>query len=439
MNNKKRLFTIKPSIVVIWLVSLTALYTSYDLSWGGDKWQRIVQTDGHGYYAYLPAIFIHKDLHYGFYDDLLKEKYENALPFYYRLTYNDSTINKYYFGTALAESPFFLVAHALAEPLGFAPDGYSKPYMIAVSLAAIFYLFLGLWLINKALKTYQLGEWTRAWTLIAMGLGTHLFYYSTKEPSMSHVYSFAFVSMLIYSSRMYFNTLKFPFLLLMSLALGMIGLIRPVNGLFILSIPLLAGSFSTLLYGISRMFSFGVKLLVPLVLFVAITFIQPLLYKISCGQFFVYTYIGEGFDFANPHFIDILFSYKKGLFLYTPMLLLSLVGLYFLWKRNRFAAFNWLAFFILLTYVFSSWKKWYYGGSFSGRVFIEVIPYFAILTAIAIQGFRSKWLRTAYLSLIVLLTLVCQDMTVQYQKGQIHWEDMDKARYKNTIRRLGGR
>ena len=64
--------------------------------------------------------------------------------------------------------------------------------------------------------------------------------------------------------------------------------------------------------------------------------IQSVIYKLSTGYFWVYSYGEEGFNFGSPHFIDILFSYKKGLFLYTPIYLIALLGLYFMYKKNKF-------------------------------------------------------------------------------------------------------
>ena len=98
-------------IVLFVIISITTLVSS-NLNWGKNHWRGIIESDGKGYYAYLPAIFIYKDLNFGFFDEIEKEKYYNQNLYYdYRAQANGVTINKYYCGTALAELPFFVLAH----------------------------------------------------------------------------------------------------------------------------------------------------------------------------------------------------------------------------------------------------------------------------------------------------------------------------------------
>jgi hypothetical protein len=216
----------------------------------------------------------------------------------------------------------------------------------------------------------------------------------------------------------------------------MILLIRPVNGLILLALPFLAGSFENLKNEILSIVKQPIPLIISGLLCFSICFIQLLIYKFSTGSFFVYAYGEEGFNFLSPHFLDILFSYKKGLFLYTPMYLLSFVGLIFLFKQNRFAFYSWSTFFILLTYVFSSWWMWYYGGSFSSRVYVEFLPMFGIMLAIALHNMRSTLQKIVLNTSIVLLIVICQIQTFQYRYYDIHWSDMTKEKYWKVFLRV---
>ena len=124
---------------------LLMLIVTSNLNWGKKTWVGIIESDGKGYYAYLPAIFIYNDLNFGFFDEIEKEKYFDENLYYdYRSWAHGNVINKYYCGTALAESPFFLVAHSLAHLFDLDADGYSKIYPVLISIAALFYLFVGL-------------------------------------------------------------------------------------------------------------------------------------------------------------------------------------------------------------------------------------------------------------------------------------------------------
>jgi hypothetical protein len=427
----------KSSIVSIIAIVVLMIGISSNLNWGKDHWKDIIATDGKGYYAYLPALFIYHDLNFGFFDKIEKEDYFDKMLYYdYRAHSNGKVIDKYYCGTALAESPFFFIAHGMSYLLGYKPDGYSKLYHIFINIAALFYLLIGLLYLNASLKGYNIREWEKSFILFVAVFGTNLFYYTVGESGMSHVFSFAFVSMFFYFSRQYFSTFKPRYILYLGLSLGIIVLIRPVNGLIIFILPFASGSFQCLRKGFSLAFQ-NLKFLIPGVLAcLGIASVQLLIYKISSGSFFVDSYTGEGFNFLDPKMVDILVSYRKGLFLYTPVFLVSFTGLFFLWKTARFSFYSWLGFFVLITYVFSSWWNWYYGGSFSGRIYVEFIPVFMVLLAIALNNIRGRLLKTTFICLIVALTVICQVQTYQYRYYQIHWSDMTKEKYWDVFMRI---
>lgn len=419
-----------PKITLIAIVVLMTAISS-NTNWGKERWKGIVEADGKGYYAYLPAVFIYKDLNFGFFDHIEKDKYYNPNRYYdYRANSGYAQlINKYYCGTAVAEMPFFLMAHGLTKMTGGDADGYSEYYMVFVNFAAIFYLFLGLFYLRKTLIAYAIPKWIISATLVMAVFATNLFAYTVVETGLSHVFSFGFVSAFVYFSKRFFDSPNTKYLPILAALLGMIVLIRPINLMILLSWPFIAGSLKALLDGLKFALSSYKKLLLSAVIFALIVSIQLIVYKISTGHFIIYSYQEEGFNFLDPHFIDILFSYKKGLFLYTPMYLLAMFGLIPLFKKNKFAAVTWLAFFVFITYIFSSWWMWYYGGSFSSRVYVEFIPVFMILFAILLSEATRKWGRVALLSLSFLLLAACQIQTYQYRYYEIHWDEMNKEKY----------
>ena len=423
-NNKSK--------IAILLILLITVLVSSNLNWGKDNYKAIIENDAKGYYAYLPALFIYKDLNFGFFKQMDQEKYYDKNLYYeYRIAYKDKTINKYYCGTAVAELPFFLMAHAMTQMTDYDSDGYSKLYPILAWVNSLSYNKYGLppIFLNKIMILYGVNDWNRAIALVAGVFATNLFYYAVVEPGMSHIYSFAFVSIFIFHAKKFLLERESKYLLYLSLVLGMIVLIRPVNGLVVFSLPFLAGSFEVLKSSIMDIFSKWRNLILGILIFAATIFIQFFWYKASTGEFFVYSYGGEGFHFFAPHIFEILFSYKKGLFLYTPLYLLAFVACVFLWKRSRFEFFAWILFFLLITYVFSSWWMWYYGGSFSSRVYVEYLPLFMILFATLLAEAKTKTLRIALLSLTFVLLAICQIQTYQYRYYEIHWDQMTKEKY----------
>ncbi|MBK6283998.1 MAG: hypothetical protein IPF54_16290 [Draconibacterium sp.] len=83
-----------------------------------------------------------------------------------------------------------------------------------------------------------------------------------------------------------------------------------------------------------------------------IVWIPQMMYWYSItGHFFVNSYPDEQFFWGNPHFIDGLFSYRKGWLLYTPVMIFALLGIPFLFKKLK--EFSWsILIFILLAYLY---------------------------------------------------------------------------------------
>ena len=316
-----------------------------------------------------------------------KKKYSNAADVYdYRENYEGVLINKYYCGTALVCSPFFLTAHWLSGFYGFDQDGYSYLYMIFLTLAAVFYGAVGLFYISRLLALNEINEVLISFTLVAILFGSNLFYYTAGELGMSHVYSFAFVSAFLYYASMWFRNNKPKSFIIMSVLFGLIVLIRPVNAIIIFVLPFIAGSQSNLFKSIQGFLKEKITLLISFLVFMLIISIQLIIYKIQTGSFFVYSYQEEGFNFTNPQIFNFLFSYQKGLFLYTPLFLVALFGLLQIYQASKFKFFSIVSFLAFVIYIMHSWWCWFYGGSFSTRVFVEILPLFALLLGIALKS-----------------------------------------------------
>lgn len=415
---------------------LIMLWAASNFHWGKDNWRGILEADAKGYYAYLPAVFIYHDLNFGFFE-AIEEKYSaNHLLVDYRVNLNEGSINKYYAGTAILQSPFFMLGHIATQLCGEDEDGYSKWYMILVSLASLFYLFIGLYYLRKSLLMIHLPDKWIALLIPAFLFGSNLFVYTVVETGMSHVYSFALMSIWLHLLLQFKADNRLSRLFWLAGLSGLIVLIRPINILVLAVLPFVAGSWGTVKDFIDPLLQKPLRLLGAGLLFLVFPFLQLLIYKLSTDSWWVYSYSEEGFDFANPHFIEILFSYKKGLFLYTPIYLFSFIGLFVFWKNDRFRLWAWLFFFGLITYVFSSWWMWYYGGSFSSRVYVEYLPFFVLLMAFGIRELKSKWKKQGFALLLFLTVVLCQIQTYQYRYYIIHYSEMTKERYWDNFLKL---
>ncbi len=369
-------------------------------------WDKTIGSDGKGYYAYLPAIFVYHDLNYSFVENYEQEHYQVTEDFFeFRQEVNGSIVNKYFPGVAILWIPFFLLAHLFCLFAGFPADGYSLPYQYAISFAAIFYLWLGLKFLEKYLLTEGFSKKNILWVLWLIFFGTNLYYYTIEEPSFTHVYSFALISFFVLTVKKL--TLKYqPSLLyLLAIITGLIIIIRPVNGIIIFAIPFIAGSFSRLSQLFRNIFNDHSNLILSFTTGMIIIFIVPFLWYLQCGRWFVYTYGNEGFDFLSANFLNILFSFRNGWFVYTPLIVVSFTGFIFICKESFYKFFSLLIFLIIIIYVLSSWSVWWYGEGYGSRPFIEFYFIPAILLSYLtnfIRKFKSLKILFFVLSLMLI-------------------------------------
>ncbi len=420
----KGIFKILPSFLfeILLLVIYLILVNNYI---GNVK--TTINADGKGYYEYLPSIFIHDDFN-------RKGTTAKSHPELYRrlaihLDYKDKKLIKYTYGTALLQAPFFGYAYLTTPLEGNDKDGYQPPFQKAIFHAALFYLFLSLLLLRKILEGYEV-----RWSIIALvqlllALGTTLTHYVNMDAAYSHIYSmFAITGFLCFASS-YFRRPQSRNAALMLIFLGLIIIIRPVNTLILLFLPFLAGSWPAFKNGILTFLQDKKGLLGGLVMAAAMISVQFFLWHQQVGEYFLYSYSGEGFNFASPEIFNILFSYQKGLFVYTPILFIALSSIaWLIIKRRYYQAFSWLLFFGGITYVFSSWWAWHYGCSYGLRAYIEYYPIFFIPFAVMLDRMKSKikYILIAFSLLTIPLNII---QTYQYKEFILHWLEMDQKMY----------
>lgn len=158
---------------------------------------------------------------------------------------------------------------------------------------------------------------------------------------------------------------------------------------------------------------------------------QFLYWKYTTGSFLFYSYTSERFFFNHPHFIDGLFSYRKGWLVYTPIMILALIGIPFLFIKLREFSCAITVFTILNLYIVFSWWCWWYGGSYGMRALIDFYGMLAIPSAVLFNE-AKKWKKLVFVTLIGIAFLC----TVQnlfnirkYETGAIHWDSMTKEAY----------
>lgn len=421
---KKAGFLQEVLIVVLYIILLNNYIGRKDL---------VIIADGKGYYDYLPAMFIYKDLNFNYIDTLVTDLYNHKT---YNIGINPQIdgkkINKYFIGTSVVQMPFFLVAHqvALNNP-ELAADGYSVIYQEYVTYSAFFYLFLGLFFIRKLLRLRKVPLHWIAGLQLTVLFSSSLMHYASAEASFSHVYSFAFVAAFAYLVTLYSQSGKSRDLDLAALVFGIIVLIRPSNGLVLVFIPFLYDSFGLLASDIKRLFTKDLKqLFIAFLIAGLVIFIQPMVWYLQTGLYYVKPYSNETFDFTKFHLHDFLFSYQKGFFVYAPAFLVFIVlGSYgFLKKKNFWKTITFLLAFLLVTYVLSSWWVWFYGGSYGARVMID---YYSLIVVFASAAFtlKSNWFKIIISVAILSFSYISIIQTYQYPRFILDWGEMNKEKF----------
>jgi hypothetical protein len=201
-------------------------------------------------------------------------------------------------------------------------------------------------------------------------------------------------------------------------------------------VPFIAGS-SAKFFGLTQK-SFGnLKNLSSIVLAGAFfPFTMMLLWYLQSGKWVVYSYGDKGFDFTDPYFFQILFSFDKGWFIYTPIALLAMGGLIYLFNKNRFQFFWATLFLVIFIYVQSSWYCWTFTSNFGNRTFIDIYPLIAILLGfllITIQ--KSNWVYTLMTTIFALLIALNSLQFYQHYKYVFPPGEITFNIYKDSFKR----
>ncbi len=416
------------------LVMLSAIWSDFNVKiW--TRPDRVIQWDVIDYYGYLPAAFIYHDITLRFRDHYSGDK---KFIFWAKKTANGKSVFKMTMGVSVMLSPFFFAANAVAGHLGYNTGGYSLPYRFAIVMAGLFYLALGLFFLSRVLRRH-FSETVTAIVVLSLGLGTNLFWYSTFEPGMSHVYTFFLASVFIYLTILWHRHQTVSRAILLGLIVGLLTLIRPVNALFVLFF---------IFYGIRNLQEFKNKALLfwhkrqHMVLMIIFGFLvllpQFVYWKTVTGHWMYYSYGKEGFFFLHPQIIPVLFSFRKGWFVYTPVMIFAVAGIYFLYKRHTRFFLPVLLLLVVYLYVVSSWWCWWYGGSLGQRELIDIYPFMALpLAALLTQvGKLKKPVKYLAGTLVAFSVLMGAFYNIQYHYGAIHWDAMTQAAWFDSFGRV---
>jgi len=424
MSNQPTYYSIRNFLIGSFL--LLSAYFTLNGNWHKSRFP--IQMDANGYYIFLPAIFIYHDLENLAFVNQMPEQFDRKYFLYANTT--GGYMTKYSPGLAILELPFFAIAHVSAKAFGWESSGYSPPYRLAMGIASIFYSCVGLWFLSKVLLRY----FNPAPVLITIALilfGTNLFYTTIMQSATTHNHVFMILAFLLFFIDRWYESQKPTDFAMAAFFAGYAALIRPTEALVVL-IPV--GYFFQ--YWKSQKFSFNFliaqsKSIALAVIGFLVCLIPVLLYwKFATGNWVAYTYEQEGFYFDRPWQIWYgLFGFRKGWFIYTPLLLMAAYGFFLMRKDHRFSAFRsafwWYLPFNL--YIVLSWYGWWYGGCFGNRALVPALTLAAFPVAYLFNNPRVMKLPLVLIAAFIVFLNVFQ--TFQYQQKVMHMDAMTWRSY----------
>ncbi len=358
--------------------------------------------------------------------------------------------SKYTIGLGLILSPFFALGHLTAlllRGIGIqvATNGLSWPYELFYCLGSITLGIAGLVLCYRAARRF----FSRTASLVAVAgvwFASPLTFYLCLEVSMSHAVSQFLISAFLYLCVVTPWQKSRRLQVLLGLLLGFAALVRPQDILFA-SVPLgiIAYEIGTQLLNnrsnslnnlTNKNTAIAILLqLVPSAIIVLVVCLlllpQLLIYSWQYGSFSNIPYLQEGanegyrasFQWNNPQIINVLFSGFRGLFIWHPILFLSILGLLrFCYRLPRLAGPLLLG-FVLQVYLVAAWWCWWQGASFGGRMFSSCSLIFVLGLAALWDCFSSrKWQLTAIIITVFLMGWNVL-LVLQYESGMIPPED----------------
>lgn len=392
--------------------------------WGKQRFShRIIQWDISLYYLYLPATFIYHDL--GVEKTWPVDLGEHQISI--NRSANGRNSYKMTSGMAMVYLPGFFLGHAWALlSSDYAANGFSLPYEKALIAWMLFLTLIGGWFLYLFLTRFV--KRTSAILVVAVLLvGTNLLYYTLWDGAMAHSAGFSLISIVLELSMRFREKRTWYLAAGIGLLVGIALLIRPTNAIPV-SIPLLM-----VLFSFRNQWQQLLKpAILGLVFFLIPWVVQIAIWKFTTGHFINYGYGEEGFFWTDPQIIRGFFSWRKGWFIYTPVMVFALFGFVPLRKLNKPWFRLILGVFILHVYVTFSWWCWWYGGGYGQRAMIEFYPLLALPLAAFIDVLRwKKWLVFIPVS-GCMLVLVSYNVFTSWQaaKSIIHWDAMTKQTYK---------
>jgi len=421
--------TYEKSLFLVFLLSLPFLHP-------------IVNGDGAGYYAFIRSPLI--DHNFSFSSDFenpendLEKIFLNDHFVYNPVTKTGHLPNFYAVGPAVLWSPFLILTHLVVLGLRLLglhipPDGHSWPYLVAMTCATALYGFAGLCFSFALARRFVEERWA-FWATIGLWFASSIPVYIYLLPAWSHAHSIFATSLFLWYWLRTRGTRTGGQWLKLGLLSGLMIDVYQLNGIFLLVVAYeVVSAYAQICFATgtgkpAQLFKeLRLHCLYSLATLIGLspTFVAR---QIVFGNpFSVGPYALSGWNWTSPVFLKVLFDASHGLLVFTPILVLAFVGLFYL--RSLDKTLGTLCIFItLIFYYFVSSFSWWYGAvGLGNRFFISLTPVFILGLASLFARAARLWpdsRRASFRIIPITLLFIFWNLGLVYQ-----WQTHLIARY----------
>lgn len=385
------------------------------------------------YYQYLPAIII-----YGkpdFRIDLPKNHEHKFWVKQHKVT--GKIYGRMSLGWAMVAAPGFVLGHVATKLTGEIPDGYSFWYLFFTYSWILFLVFAACRKLFLLGMQFHFPRWLIFLGLLGFVFASNLFCFISYDSFGVHAICFCLCAFFYYYliQIIIHKNISLSNIFYASLSFVLLVITRPTNVVLIL-LPILYIAFSK---EIRKVLIDYIKLNYFKILLVLLASLLPLLlqmmyWKSISGKYLFFSYENESFFWNRPMIFHYLFSFRKGWFIYCPIMFFSILGLFFFKEKKKLFLFTGIV-LLLIIYIHSCWWCWWFGGCFGARSMIDLYPIvFLPFLAFSHYVFRQKiWIRFAYMLLLVFFMRLGFIQNKQYINGVLHWDSMSWKAYQRLF------
>lgn len=383
---------------------------------------RIYASDEIQYFAWLRSWVFDRDVDFEneyqhFYDNGVARNQLFHETFLERVNENGRRINFGPIGSAVLWAPFYLAGHFWAKATGAPADGFSQPYIAAVSYGSACYGFAAV-LLSAAIARRLVGRGLAA--SLAIAIGTPLLFYIYIAPPMSHANSAFGVSLFIWLWLRARERWRGRDVFLLGLAGGLMAMVREQDVLFAVGPAFDYMRDVRRRYVVEAQPRTAISRVRPGIISTAAVGVVGFLLVFS-AQLWAYQALNghpgptelttRKLTWTSPHAFGVVLSPEHGLFFWTPLALVAIAGVIVLaWRGSashpdaRWIAALGLLMFALQVFVSGAVESWTVAGAFGQRRFVALTPLLTLgLAALFARLDGSPW-RHAF-RLIVLLCI----------------------------------